>query len=442
MNPLTASPLAPPLLVATDGSSTALLAQKLLYPLIEMFQGQPSQEQAILTVLTVQPPTKQPLVFRRRVKALVAGIKVVSTPEVSVEADGVADEQEAIAPESASDSQVISDLQVTDHSQVTSDLQVTDGFQGSESHSRDGDFGDRVDRDRIPTFPPHDSLNIIASNLPTDLSISFQTRQGRPTIQILNHARSINAGLIAVGCRGATGAREFLLGSVSAAIARYAPCHVLVARDAAGEKSTERVGEPKWGHVLLVVDASQATKQAIAIAQQLLPVGIQQITILCVQPPLNTHYLYGPFVTPTPSWQLNKSLQQAQREQSEQIVHQAQAAFDSSGLTIHTLVQTSEPGPLICHIAQQRQVDIVFLGSDSPRHTTSANRPPAFRNIRLSATADYVIHHAPCPILLCRAAQPTHLAQPKSSKEAVEVKTSLTAKGEISSREHPEHDSL
>jgi nucleotide-binding universal stress UspA family protein len=125
----------------------------------------------------------------------------------------------------------------------------------------------------------------------------------------------------------------------------------------------------------------------------LIPAGIQRVTILCAQTPLNPHYLFGPFATPTPNWQLTQSLQQAQKEQSEQIIQKAQEKLAGANLAVTTLIQTGEPGPIICQIAQQQQADVIILGSD---------RHPAFRNIRLTATGDYVLHHAPCPLLLCR----------------------------------------
>jgi nucleotide-binding universal stress UspA family protein len=243
-----------------------------------------------------------------------------------------------------------------------------------------------------PDLNSNDLFAQIKADLPPESRIAYQTREGRPATEILNHARTIQAGLIAVGHRGLGGSRELLLGSVSSAIARYATCHVLVARGL----PEETILQPKWHHVLLAVNGSQATKQAIALTRQLIPAGIQRVTILCAQTPLNPHYLFGPFATPTPNWQLTQSLQQAQKEQSEQIIQKAQEKLAGANLAITTLIQTGEPGPIICQIAQQQQADVIILGSD---------RHPAFRNIRLTATGDYVLHHAPCPILLCRTAR-------------------------------------
>ena len=341
--PSNPSALLPPLLLATDGSTSAYMAQRLLYPVIPLLpqpQADVSQ-QPCLEVLTVQP---RPAGMRPKLPALVRKPATEKrTPETEAELPPLP--------------------------------------QPSELAN-----GHRADLDPDALFTQ------IKAEMQLDSRIVYQRREGRPATEILNYAKTIHAGLIAVGHRGVGGSRELLLGSVSSAIARYAPCHVLVVRGF----SEEPILQPKWHHVLLAVNGSQATKQAIALTRQLIPAGIRQVTILCAQTPLNPHYLFGPFATPTPNWQLTQSLQQAQKEQSEQIIQKAQEKLAGANLTITTLIQTGEPGPIICQIAQQQQVDVIILGSD---------RHPAFRNIRLTATGDYVLHHAPCPLLLCRTAQ-------------------------------------
>ncbi len=320
--------LTAPLLLATDGSASARMAQKLLYPMAQLLAREEQESlEAVLHVLTIQPRSR-------------------SKPS----------DQPVLPPEESSPSKT-----------------------GTNGHGP------------VPT-PLTTSLEL---DFPTNLPISLQVRQGRPAPEILTYARTVGAGLVAVGQRGQGGMRELLLGSVSSVVARYAPCSVLVARGA------DRPA-PGWKHVLLAVNESGATQQAIAMTRQLVAIGIEKITLLYVQPPLTTHYLFGPFATQTPSWQLNQSLQQVQKEQSNQLIHQAETVFRSFSLQVQTLIQVGDPGPTICQIAQQQQVDVVILGNRPTRRLVSANRRPVLRRIHLSVTGDYAIHHAPCPVLLCR----------------------------------------
>ena len=264
---------------------------------------------------------------------------------------------------------------------------------------------------------------LIRRDFPADFPLSLQVRYGRPTTEILNCARTSGAGLIAVGHRGTGGVRELLLGSVSTAIARYAPCSVLVARSipkpAPGNHAAAPALDPasaKLTHVLVAIDGSHASRQALATVKYLRAAGIETVTLLHIQPPLNTNYLVAPFVAHSPSWQLSQSLQAAQREQGEQVLRKAAALLADTDLHVQTRLHVGEAGPSICQIAQAMGADLILLGNDAarrsllsplqamrlPRRNATQNRP-ILRNTRLSVTDDYVIHYAPCPVLLCRA---------------------------------------
>ena len=376
MTQTTVPALLPPFLLATDGSSSAHLAQKLLATIAQTVQTQQNGNgRSLVTVVTVQP--------RRSSRSR------LTQPSPS------------LPPSSQANQATVPLTTVEEATETTTSTQTPNAEAIAKT---------------------------VQNNFPTHLPLAVQVRQGRPAIEILNCARTLQAGLIAVGSRGTSGKRGRLLGSVAAVIARYAPCSVLVARAPALTTATEAIVEPSFHHLLLVVDDSPATRLAIATTRQLLPVGVKRVTILYAQHPVNADYLFGPFATPTPSWQLTQSLQEAQKEQSETILEHAKAAFSALDVDIHTLRQTGDPGPLICQVAQQQQVDLIVLGGNAtrrwlplpagdgrfslqsfrrskPMDATLVKQPPALRNTRLSATEDYTLHHAPCPILLCRTNQ-------------------------------------
>jgi nucleotide-binding universal stress UspA family protein len=246
-------------------------------------------------------------------------------------------------------------------------------------------------------------LQALVAEVPSQFKSQLLVRRGRPASEILNTAKQLGAGLIAVGDHGVeTGLRDLLLGSVSNAVAQYANCHVLIARSPKPEpprgSQEATVADPQnpWRHVLLVLDGSQSTPQAITLTRQLIPAGIEQVTLLSIQPPLTTQYLFGPFATPAPSWQLIQSLEDVQKEQSQQMLTQATTALQGEALQITSLSEIAEPGVTICQIAQQQQVNLVIIGSD---------RRVGLGQVRLGVTGSYLIHHAPCPVLLCR---PSH----------------------------------
>jgi len=357
MNQVISTVLVPPLLLATDGSPSSRFAQKLLYPIARILPRDANGSSPQLVFVTVIPrPSRR---SRKRMK----------DPVTLAES-----QPEPLQPP------------LTDSKTPESD--------------------------RPSQQTAEQLLAEVTAAIPADLEWQTQLRQGRPATEILNSARSLQAGLIAVGQRGIGGVKELLLGSVSCVIARYAPCSVLVARGEVADSDRQ----PSLNHVLLLVDRSAATQQAIAAVRQLVPAGVQRLTLLAVQPPIKTPYLYGPFFGPTPSWQLSQSVQAVQKEEGQQLLEKAQANLQDLKLEIQLLVQTGDAGPLICQVGQRQQINLILLGSDWKPRSLSTPFPPlrrrqstdspkpatALRNTRLSPTEDYVIHHAPCPVLLCR----------------------------------------
>jgi nucleotide-binding universal stress UspA family protein len=61
--------------------------------------------------------------------------------------------------------------------------------------------------------------------------VQTYAREGDPADTILDVATEANASLIAVGARGHTGLRRFMLGSVSSKLAHHTPTSLLIVRD-------------------------------------------------------------------------------------------------------------------------------------------------------------------------------------------------------------------
>jgi nucleotide-binding universal stress UspA family protein len=61
--------------------------------------------------------------------------------------------------------------------------------------------------------------------------VQTYAREGDPADTILDVAGETQADLIAVGARGTTGLRRFMLGSVSSKLAHHAPTSLLIVRD-------------------------------------------------------------------------------------------------------------------------------------------------------------------------------------------------------------------
>jgi nucleotide-binding universal stress UspA family protein len=88
------------------------------------------------------------------------------------------------------------------------------------------------------------------------------------------------------------------------------------------------------------------------------------------------------------------------------VTHWLQTLADKAhgqGLTVTTHQQVSEPSHAICAIAQQTQTDLIILG----RRGLSG-----LGEIFLGSVSNYVLHHAPCSVLIVQP--PPATAQPEA----------------------------
>ena len=63
------------------------------------------------------------------------------------------------------------------------------------------------------------------------------------------------------------------------------------------------------------------------------------------------------------------------------------------------LVEHGSPGPVICDIAADRAVDVLVIGSHGRG---------ALKRMLMGSVSEHVIRHAPCPVLVVRAALVPH----------------------------------
>ncbi|WP_299491801.1 universal stress protein [Acaryochloris sp. IP29b_bin.137] len=76
------------------------------------------------------------------------------------------------------------------------------------------------------------------------------------------------------------------------------------------------------------------------------------------------------------------SILQAQAEEAE-----------LAGITVETTQKSGSPGETICDVAEEWQADLILLGSRGRA---------GLSEWLLGSVSNYVMHHAPCSVLVCR----------------------------------------
>jgi nucleotide-binding universal stress UspA family protein len=144
--------------------------------------------------------------------------------------------------------------------------------------------------------------------------------------------------------------------------------------------------------VLLATDGSDLAATAMVRAVALFGPDARYVTV-AVNPPA-----FAPAASVTPMEthptlvdpDLREEIEASERVESEAEV----AALDATlGIVTEHLVETGEPGPVICEVAARIEADVVVVGSHGHGW---------LQRVVLGSVSTHVSHHAPCPVLVVR----------------------------------------
>lgn len=207
--------------------------------------------------------------------------------------------------------------------------------------------------------------------------------RGRAASCIVEDAREFGADLIVVGSRGHGGLLSMLLGSVASEVVDHAPCPVLVAR------------RPALTRVVLAHDGSpyamtaegllkswpifaSVAVEVVSAAEQHGPWHVP--TSLALYPPDQPDY-FAPL----------RELLQHHRELAEAAADRLRQA----GLRATPVVVEGDPAHALLHAAEERQADLILLGTHGRT---------GLARLMLGSVARNVLHHAHVSVLIARAA--------------------------------------
>ncbi len=239
------------------------------------------------------------------------------------------------------------------------------------------------------------------------IRLSCAVRYGHAAEEILDHARSRGATLIAMSTHGRSGIQRWVLGSVAEAVLRGAPVPVLLlhAREAAPAVTSAEPGawgevEParrhpggpfaaSVGHVLCPVDFSPTSDRAMEYAGDLARRFGADLTVL--------HVIYDPLeitcshIPHPPLEQLREEMvRQAEQTLRDRVRHRL-----ASLPHVKTAVAAGPPFRQIIRYAREHGVDLIVMGTQG---LSGLDR------LIMGSTAERVVRTAPCPVVSIRAA--------------------------------------
>jgi nucleotide-binding universal stress UspA family protein len=225
---------------------------------------------------------------------------------------------------------------------------------------------------------------LVEPNLGKGVPIETTLVEGDPASQIQSVAEALPADLVVLGTHGRTGFQHLLLGSVAERVLRTAPCPVLTV----GKEQTAATAGPLFRRILCAADLTKASERTLHMALSVAEENLARLTLL--------HVVEGvlgeagpPLYRPVPeSAPLRRALVYDAKERLESAARSAHSCCDVS-----VRVETGSAWRQILRIGEETYADLIVVG---------AHAHGAFGRLFLGSTANQVVRHARCPVLIVR----------------------------------------
>lgn len=226
------------------------------------------------------------------------------------------------------------------------------------------------------------TLATAITNLNLDPSrVTAVLREGDPKDVVIQVAKEIDADLIIMGSRGLQGLKAILENSVSQYVFQLAARPMLLVKD-------DLYSIRPIKRVMVAMDKSDSAKEGLNIAISLLrDIKGGELTLVHTVSSLKTK----PF-----------DVASADPNQ-DPILMDALAEVKRYGINYKLAAPEGKPGRRICQMAEERNMDLIILGSPDRRPTIAKGLPDLDKILGESLT-DFVRVYAPCPVLLTRMA--------------------------------------
>ena len=225
------------------------------------------------------------------------------------------------------------------------------------------------------------------------LSESSELRIGHPAEEIVRAAEQLASDCVIVGSHGMSGAKRFLLGSVSDHVLEYAPCSVLIVKKpaSAGDESGQgaapaEVEPPPALRMLLAYDGSVPAGAAVQFCASL-PLDERAEVVALTVLPLIT--LYRQDIRQRLTW-----LWQEQKKQAVAALEEVKKAIGRTTRHVEAqLRESADVSDAILEAAVEYDSDLIVLGHKGKG---------AIKKFLLGSVTTRIAHHANCSVLAVR----------------------------------------
>ena len=206
--------------------------------------------------------------------------------------------------------------------------------------------------------------------------ISARLKQGEPKDVVLQIAEEEDSDLIIMGSRGLKRLEAILENSVSQYVFQLSPRPMLLVKDDAYVKQIRRV--------MVAMDKSDSAQQSLNLALSLLQ-------------DINGSELFLVHINPDG----RKGAEPTVQAENDPVLAPAVAEAKRRGVAYRCINTTGKAGEEICRLADDKNIDLLILGSPDRRPSIAKTLPDLDRLLG-GSLSDYVRVYANCPVLLAR----------------------------------------
>lgn len=149
--------------------------------------------------------------------------------------------------------------------------------------------------------------------------------------------------------------------------------------------------------ILVAIDESESSHKALQQALRLITHQETIFILLGVEAPA-----FIPSASPLPGilgedatikWQEEVELAKIEEKRTTTAIQWAESLCQKTGVQFTSRSELGDPKHIICDVARQEDCDLIVVGSHSHGMVDRA---------LMGSVSDYVVHHAPCAVLVVR----------------------------------------
>ena len=219
-----------------------------------------------------------------------------------------------------------------------------------------------------------------------DKRVTHLVRMGKSFHEITTEAGENQAQLIVIATHGYTGVRHMLLGSTAERVVRHASCPVLTVPARTPPKRTGKASPLSIKRILVPIDFSEISKDALPWAVFLAAQFKAEIVLLHIEEKFPIDHLLGREL-------LSQTMVPLIKQAGAGLQRLAGELRKTTRANISAVTRVGKPFQGICHAAETLGADMIVL---TPHGHTG------LKHAWLGSTAERVVRHAHCPVLVVR----------------------------------------